>query len=103
MGDESTQVQVLWALSKLAGKRPDLIRDTPFLTLFHFLTHPKAEVRGLVAQLLGRIRANEATMQLMALSDDNEKLIIWNAGKAEEHTVSELVKEALTNISNGDK
>jgi general stress protein 26 len=60
-------------------------------------------VRGLVAQLLGRIRANEATMQLMALSDDNEKLIIWNAGKAEEHTVSELVKEALTNISNGDK
>lgn len=103
MGDESTQIQVIWALSKLAEKRPDLIRDTPFLTLFHFLTHPKAEMRGHVAQLLGRIRAKEASMQLMALSGDDEKLIIWNAGKAEEHTVSELVKEALILISNGDK
>jgi len=103
MGDESTQMQVIWALSKIAEKRPDLIRETPFLTLFHFLTHPKAEMRGLVAQLLGRIRAKEATMQLMALSGDDAKFIIWNAGKAEEHTVSELVKEALTNISNGDK
>ncbi len=103
MGDESTQIQVIWALSKLAEKRPDLIRDTPFLTLFHFLTHPKAELRGHVAQLLGRIRAKEASMQLMALSGDNEKLIIWNAGEAEEHTVSELVKEALRLISDGDK
>lgn len=103
MGDESTQVQVVWGLSKIAEKRPDLIRDTPFFNLFHFLTHPKPEMRGIVAQLLGRIRATEVTMQMMALSDDHAKLIIWNAGKAEEHTVAELVKEALANISNGDK
>jgi hypothetical protein len=101
MGDESTQMQVVWGLSKIAEKRPDLIRDTPFFNLFHFLTHPKPEMRGIVAQLLGRIRATEATMQMMALSDDHAKLIIWNAGKAEEHTVAELVKEALANISNG--
>ncbi|RUM46369.1 MAG: PBS lyase [Desulfocapsa sp.] len=103
MGDESTQVQVVWALSKIAERRPDLIRETPFLSLFHFLNHPKAEMRGIVAQLLGRIQAKEVTMQLMALSGDDAKLIIWNGGKAEEHIVSELVKEALTNISNGDK
>ena len=103
MGDESTQVQVVWGLSKIAETRPDLIRDTPFYNLFHFLTHPKPEMRGLVAQLLGRIRANEVSMQLMALSDDDAKLVVWNKGKAEEHTVSELVKEALSHISNGDK
>lgn len=103
LGDESTQVQVVWGLSKIAEKRPDLIRDTPFFDLFHFLTHPKPEMRGIVVQLLGRIRATEATMQMMALSGDHEKLIIWNAGKAEEHTVAELAKEALANISNGDK
>ena len=100
MGDESTQVQVIWALSQIAEKRPDLIRDTPFLTLFHFLTHPNPEMRGLVAQLLGRIRAKEATMQLMALSGDDAQIEIWNDGKIEVHTISELVKEALTNISN---
>jgi hypothetical protein len=99
MGDESTQVQVVWGLSKIAKIRPDLIRDTPFFNLFHFLTHPKPEMRGLVAQLLGRIKASEASMQLMALSGDDAKLIIWNKGKAEEHTVSELVKEALSNIN----
>ena len=99
MGDESTQVQVLWALSQIAATRPDLVRDTPFFNLFHFLNHPKAEVRGLVVQLLGRIRAKEVSMQLMELSDDQEELLIWNKGKAEKHTVSELVKVALGQIS----
>ncbi|MCF8055391.1 MAG: PBS lyase [Desulfocapsa sp.] len=99
MGDESTQVQVVWALSKIAETRPDLIRDTPFFNLFHFLKHPKPEMRGLVAQLLGRIRAKEVSMQLMALSDDQEELTIWIEGKAEKHTVSELVKVALRQIS----
>ena len=103
MGDESTQVQVVWALSKIAEVRPDLIRDTPFFNLFHFLNHPKAEMRGLVVQLLGRIRANEVSMQLMALTDDQAELIIWNKGKAEKHTVSELVKTALGQISGEDK
>ena len=99
MGDESTQVQVLWALSKIAAHRPDLIRDTPFFNLFHFLNHPKAEVRGLVVQMLGRIRAKEVTTQLMELSDDDAELIIWEKGVGEQHTVSELVKVALAQIA----
>ena len=103
MDDESTQVQVVWALSQIAEIRPDLVRDTPFFNLFHFLNHPKAEMRGLVVQLLGRIRANEVSMQLMELSDDQAELIIWNKGKAEKHTVSELVKVALGQISGEDK
>jgi hypothetical protein len=103
MGDESTQVQVVWALSKIAEKRPDLIRETPFFNLFHFLNHPNPEMRGLVVQLLGRIRAKEVSMQLMELSDDQETLIIWENRKPVEHTVSELVHVALKQISEGDK
>ncbi len=99
MGDESTQVQVVWALSKIAEKRPDLIRETPFFNLFHFLKHPNAAMRGHVVQLLGRIRANEVSMQLMELSNDQEELIIWEEGKAVTHTVSELVQIALQQIS----
>ncbi len=102
MGDASTQMQVVWALSKIAEKRPDLIRETPFFNLFHFLTHPDPAMRGLVVQLLGRIRATEVTMQLMELSDDHETLIIWNEGRPEEHTVSELVKVALGQIREGE-
>jgi hypothetical protein len=102
MGDESTQVQVVWALSRIAEKRPDLIRETPFFNLFHFLQHPKAEMRGQVVQLLGRIRASEVSMQLMELSDDQESLVIWEGGDAVEFTVSELVKVALSQISSSD-
>lgn len=98
MGDDSTQAQVIWALSKIAAKRPDLIRETPFFNLFHFLQHPKPEMRGLVVQLLGRIRANEVSTQLMALSDDQETLVIWEDKKPVEYTVAELVKIALKQI-----
>ncbi len=99
MGDASTQAQVVWALSKIAEKRPDLIREMTFFNLFHFLQHPEPVMRGLVVQLLGRIRATEVTMQLMELSDDQAKLIIWDQGKPEEHRVSDLVKVALEQIS----
>ncbi len=102
MGEESTQMQVLWSLSQIAEKRPDLIRETPFFNLFHFLKHPDAAMRGLVVQLLGRIRATEVAMQLMELSDDNATLVIWKQGRPEEHTVSELVKVALAQISEGE-
>lgn len=102
MGAESTQEQVLQALSKIAEVRPDLIRETPFFNLFHFLKHPKPEMRGLVVQILGRIRATEVTMQLFELSSDNEKLTLWEAGKPKEYTVSELVQVALGQIKAGD-
>lgn len=103
MGDDSTQFQVIWALSKIAAKRPDLIRETPFYNLFHFLNHPKSEMRGLVVQLLGRIRAKEVSMQLMGLSNDQETLQIWENGQPIEYTVSDLVQVALQQISEGDK
>ncbi|MBU1137531.1 MAG: HEAT repeat domain-containing protein [Proteobacteria bacterium] len=98
MGDASTQVQVVWALSKIAEKRPDLIRETTFFNLFHFLKHPDPAMRGLVVQLLGRIRATEVTMQLMELSDDDATLKIWEEGTSQEYKVSDLVKVALEQI-----
>lgn len=103
MGDESTQVQVVWALSRIAEKRPDLIRETPFFNLFHFLNHPNPEMRGLVVQLLGRLRAKEVSMQLIELSNDQAPLIIWENREPVEYTVSQLVQVALKQISEGDK
>ncbi|MBU0960720.1 MAG: PBS lyase, partial [Proteobacteria bacterium] len=84
--------------SKIAEKRPDLIRETTFFNLFHFLKHPDPAMRGLVVQLLGRIRATEVTMQLMELSDDDATLKIWEEGTSQEYKVSDLVKVALEQI-----
>lgn len=103
LGDDSTQTQVLWALSEIANKRPDLIRDTPFFNLFHFLQHPKAEVRGNVARLFGRIKASEVAIQMMALSNDTETFILWQDGSPRETTVAEVAGEAVKAIHGDQK
>lgn len=103
IGQDSTRVQVLWALSEIASSRPDLIRDTPFFNLFHFLQHPDAAVRGQVVRLLGRITASEATMQIMTLSKDTGELDIWEDGQMVRTTVAAEAARALTAIQQGVK
>lgn len=98
MDDASTQPQVVWALGLVAKKRPDLIRQTPFYTLFHFLNHPEAQMRGLTALLLGRIKAGEATMQLLELSGDEAEVVLWEEGTARTVAVSELARAAVARI-----
>ncbi len=88
LGDDSTQTQVIWSLAEIAKTRPDLIRDTPFFNLFHFLNHPKAEVRGLIARLFGRIKATEVAIQMMTLSNDSAAFTFWEDGKPRETTVA---------------
>ena len=98
VGADSTRVQVIWALAEIAAKRPDLVRETPFFSMFHFLNHPEAAVRGQMARLLGRISATEATMQLMGLHDDNHELIIWEQGVPVQTTVAEQASRAINRI-----
>jgi len=101
VGQETTRIQVLWALGEIAKTRPDLIRDTPFFNLFHFLQHPDPAVRGLVARLLGRINAAEATMQIMTLSDDTNELRIWEQDRMTATTVAAEAAKALAVIQGG--
>ncbi len=103
MADPSMQQQVIWAMAEIAVKRPDLIRDTPFYTLFHFLHHPTPALRGQVARLLGRIKATEAAVQLMGLSGDSSELIIWEEGNAVNTTVATEAAKALAAIHGGRK
>lgn len=98
IGDASTQNQALWALGEIAATRPDLIRDTPFYNLFHFLQHPKPQIRGQVARLMGRIKATEVTMQLMELGVDKEEFWYCVNGQLVQSTVAEASRTALQEI-----
>ncbi|MBC8208422.1 MAG: PBS lyase [Desulfobulbaceae bacterium] len=102
MGDESTQPQVLRALARIAGQRSDLIRQTPFYNLFHFLQHPEPQMRGLTALLLGRIKATETTTQLLELVTDEAEFVIWEAGIPATVTVGQVAREALALIREGE-
>jgi hypothetical protein len=99
--EPTTRGQALWALSEIAGKRPDLIRDTPFYALFQFLKHPDAQMRGLAARLMGRIRANEGIMELMALGDDQAQFTYCRDGQLVTATVAEITAEAIRAIAGG--
>ena len=103
LGDPSTSPKVIWALGEIASTRPDLIRDTPFYNLFHFLEHPDPLMRGLVVRLMGNIHATEVTMQLMGLSGDKEIFVVCEAGKMIELTVADAAKKALELIREGEK
>ena len=99
MGDDSTRIQVIWALAEIARTRPDLIRDTPFYGLFHFLDHADPAVRGQTARLMGRLKASEVSLQLMDLSGDEAELTVWEKGHRTITTVSQEASRALAAIT----
>lgn len=101
LGEASTRNQSLWALAEIAETRPDLIRDTPFYNLFHFLQHPDPQVRGQLARLLGRIKATEVAIQLMQLSNDQAEFSYCRNGRMVTATVAEAAKEAVGAIHGG--
>ncbi len=101
MSEPSTQNQTLWALAEIAETRPDLIRDTPFYNLFHFLQHPEPQVRGQVVRLMGRIKAKEVAIKLMELSADQGEFQYCVEGKLVSQTVAEAAQTALQAIQGG--
>lgn len=98
MDDQGTQEAALWGLSEIAASRPDLIRNTPFYSTFHFLEHHNPVVRGLMARLLGRIKAKEAMFQIMGLQKDEAEIILYEQGDPVKMTVAALVKEAVAGM-----
>lgn len=102
MGEDTTQEAVIWGLGEIAATRPDLIRSTPFYSTFHLLSHDSGEMRGLMARLLGRIKAKEATSQVMALQNDTTEITISEEGKPLRTTVAEQASQAVENIQKGE-
>jgi hypothetical protein len=98
MADASTQEAVIWGLGEIAAVQPDLIRHTPFYSTFHFLGHDNPAVRGLTARLLGRIKAGEASFQIMNLQKDDSEISFLDQGNLKTVTVAVLAAEAVERI-----
>jgi len=99
MGDAATQEAAIWGLGEIAAVRPDLIRNTPFYSTFHFLNHDNPLIRGLMARLLGRIQAREAAFQVMGLQQDESEIVIFEQGQPVTTTVAALATEAVQQIN----
>ena len=98
MGDPGTREAVLWGLGEIALTRPDLIRKTPFYSLFPVLNHSDPVLRALTLRLLGRIKAKETSFQVMALQNDHTPVTIFSLGGPVSTTVGALAAEATATI-----
>jgi hypothetical protein len=94
MGDPGTREAVLWGLGEIAAVKPQLVRQTPFYSLFPVLGHSDPVLRGLTLRLLGRIGAREAGLQMLPLQHDASPITIYEQGRPVDTTVAELYAEA---------
>ena len=95
IGDEGTREAALHGLAEIAAVRPDLVRSTPFYSLFPLLEHENPTVRGLTARLLGRVKAKEVTFQIMGLQNDQTEIVTYKRGEPVKRTVADLATEAV--------
>jgi hypothetical protein len=102
MGDPGTREAVLWGLGEIAATRPDLIRKISFYSLFSVLEHSDPVMRGLTLRILGRIKAKEASFQVMSLQSDNASVTLYEQGALVTTTVAMLSAQATKNIHKED-
>ena len=95
----TTRVQTLWAMAEIAKTRPDIVRGTPFYSLFPMLAHPDPLTRGHAVLLFGLLKATEVKGQIEGLLGDGAMLTLYTEGKAQQTTVAALAKEALDRLA----
>lgn len=96
----TSRVHTLWAMAEIAKSRPDVVRATPFYSLFPMLAHPDPATRGHAVFLFGLIKASEVKSQIEALVNDNASIIIYDGETTHEHTtVAALARQALERIA----
>lgn len=93
---EMLQRGLLWGIGRLAGVRPELLRqrEAPRY-LLPYLASGDAEVRGRAAWALGRLQAGMARETLTRLTADPGRVTIYEEGRLASHTVGELATLAL--------
>ncbi len=91
----TSRVQVLWAMGAIAEKRPDIVRNVPYYSLFPMLSSPDPLTRGYAVQLFGRIKAGEVRSEIAALQGDTAQITIYEQGQPVQTTVGALAKFSL--------
>lgn len=96
--NEIIQRGVLWGIGRLAQTNPELLKGAvPHIILF--LQSPDPAVRGLAVWALGLLGADEASMLIETLSDDENPVQIYLDHDIIECRVKDLAVEALKRLA----
>lgn len=96
--DRDLLAEVLRALGKIGGVRPDIIRKKAFYFV-PLLDDLDPEIRGYTTILLGNLGASETKDELTQLLSDSAEIEIYEDGTLEKRTIGQLASEALGEIN----
>lgn len=95
----TTRVQTLWAMAEIAKSRPEVVRATPFYSLYPMLVHPDPQTRGHAVLLFGLLRATEVRSQIEGAAQDETAVTIYSEGRPTQTTIAELARQALERLA----
>ena len=93
-----SHIQVLWGLGSIAAKRPELIKNMQYYSLFKFIEHPNVTVKGHAIRLFGALGAQEVRSQIEPYLNDHSPLIVYEQGLPQPTSLALLARAALAAI-----
>ncbi len=96
LADPPSRPAVLWAVGRIGGRHPRVVKNSSFFVLFDLLESDDPTVRGHAAWALGQIGATEALEALKRLRGDDSVIEIFDGQGIREVTVGGLASEAVS-------
>ncbi|RJR39767.1 MAG: PBS lyase [Desulfobacteraceae bacterium] len=92
--DPSLAADVLRALVRIGGARPDLLHVNAG-ALIRLLENPAPLLKGYAAMLVGLLKMGEARERLEALRENRSEIPVYDRGTIQKRTIAGIAQEAL--------
>ncbi len=102
MGDEPSRPAILWAIGRIGGRYPKIVRNSSFFALFDLLGSKDATIRGHAVWALGQVRAAEARGAVLRLRNDEEEFELFDGNKVSTTTVGNEARRAIKRMEETD-
>jgi hypothetical protein len=99
MRDRALLPEALFALGRIAEKKPDTLRSKAFYFI-PLLQETEPKILAYTVILLGNLKAEESLGDLMKLFDNNESIDLYKDGDLIGITIGELASVAVERINN---
>ncbi|GEM_PF-69686 len=95
LGDPPSRPAVAWAVGRIGGVHPQVVKQHSFFALFDLLESSDPEVRGLAAWALGEMGAREARKAVEKLLDDQSEFDLFDGRKLQTVVVGDVASAAI--------
>jgi hypothetical protein len=89
---------MLWGVGRMAEVYPQLLHEV-LPVIVPFLTNPDPQLRALAAWSLGKGHYRPATDAVSALTEDGQRVELYDQGRIIQTTVGQVAREALAGLS----